>query len=265
MSETIYKRPADYDLEHEGDERDLRFYRRLLGELGARRVLEFACGSGRLTMPLAASLNGCARLVGVELNPVMLDEARQKLAEAGASLADRVRLEEGDMRCWRSRERFDVVLIACSSITHLLTLEEQIAVWRNAFEHLYPGGHFVVDVTMPDLGACVESSRTPPRALTEIDLDQTDAVTGTRLIRQRTTRFDVFEQRADVQFLYDKFERDVHVSRYVSDFKGHVYFPRELQLLYRHTGFRVEATWADFTFRAATAGAREIIMSGVRD
>ena len=49
MTDTIYRRPEDYDLEHEGDERDIEFYRELVVRLRPRRMLELACGSGRLT------------------------------------------------------------------------------------------------------------------------------------------------------------------------------------------------------------------------
>jgi SAM-dependent methyltransferase len=265
VNEAIYQHPADYDLEHEGDDRDVRFYQRLMVRLRPRSVLEFACGSARITLPLAAELREQGgHIVGVEVNEQMLDQARSKLAEGDPAVSTRVRLEQGDMRCWRTPERFDVVLIACSSITHLLTLEDQLAVWRNAFDHLGPGGRFIVDVTMPDLGAYVESLRTPPRALTEIDLDQSDPAADTRLIRQKTTRFDMFAQRAHIQFLYDKFEHGVHASRYASDFTSHIYFPRELTLLYLHAGFIVEAVWSDYAFRAASSQSREIVIVGVR-
>jgi SAM-dependent methyltransferase len=263
MPEAIYQRPSDYDLEHEGDDRDVRFYQRLSRRLGARRVLELACGSGRVALPLASALTGGdACLVGVELADEMLAEARRKLDDADESVRRLVTLVQGDMRCWRSVERFDLVLVACSSITHLHSIDDQLALWSNAFDHLEPGGRFVVDITVPDLGAYAESLRTPPRAVTETDLDQTDPESGERLIRQRTTRFDLIEQRADIQFLYDRFSRDAHVERYVSDFTSHVFFPRELQLLYRLAGFDIETVWADYTFQPPRAGTREIVLVG---
>jgi SAM-dependent methyltransferase len=264
VNEAIYRRPADYDLEHEGDARDVFFYRRLLERLRPRYVLELGCGSGRILFPLASALEDGGRIVGVEVNDVMLAEAQRKLEDAEAPVADRVRLEQGDMRSWTSPERFDLVLVACSSVTHLLTLGDQLAVWRRAFEHLSSKGRFVIDVTLPDLGAYAESLRTPPHAMTEVDLDQLDPVTGERLIRQRTTRFDLASQRARIVFLYDKFSGDHHVSRYVSDFTSHVYFPRELELLYLHTGFHLEAVWADYRFTPPAAGTKEIVMIGVR-
>ena len=261
MSEAIYQRPADYELEHEGD-RDVDFYVDLLSRLRPSRVLEFACGNGRLTLPLAESMPATAAIVGVELNEEMLADARRKHRES--QVQARLRFEHGDMRTWQSREPFDLVLIGCSSITHLLTLDERLALWRAAFGHLVPGGRFVIDITMPDLGACAESQRTPPRALTSVDLDQTDSATGARLVRQRTFRYDMLTQRADIQFLYDKFEGEQHASRYISDFPSHVYFPDELTLLFLVAGFTVESMWGDYRYVPATSRSREIVMSGVR-
>ena len=77
-------------------------------------------------------------------------------------------------------------------------------------------------------------------------------------------RYDALEQRADIQFLYDKFEHDAHVSRFVSDFTCHVFFPRELMLLFRVAGFEVEAIWSDFAFRPASARSRDVVWMGRR-
>lgn len=263
MQDAIYERPADYELEHLGDDRDVRFYQRLTARLGATRVLELASGSGRVTVPLAASLRGDdAVVVGIERSDEMLAESRRKCGEAEAATAARITLEQGDMRTWRSARRFHLVIVACSSITHLQSIDDQLALWATARHHLEPGGRFALDISLPHLAAYVESLRTPPRVLAEVDLDSTDPETGTRLIRQRTTRFDLLEQRADIQFRYDRFSDGQHAGCYVSDFTSHVYFPRELQLLFRLAGFELEAVWADYTFAPATSAARDIVMLG---
>ena len=53
MDELIYQRPADYELEHEGNADDVEFFVALARRLKPKRVLEVACGSGRVTQPLA--------------------------------------------------------------------------------------------------------------------------------------------------------------------------------------------------------------------
>jgi hypothetical protein len=76
LTEQIYERPRDYDLEHESD--DVGFYERLLAVWRPGRVLELACGA-RVTLPLAkmAARDGF-NVVGLELAEPMLDEAEQE-------------------------------------------------------------------------------------------------------------------------------------------------------------------------------------------
>ncbi len=88
-----------------------------------------------------------------------------------------------------------------------------------------------------------------------------------RLIRYKTTRYDAHRQRAHVHFLYDRFENrgdDEQARRYISDFERHVYFPREVQLLFLHTGFEVEHTWGGYRGEALRSHSRALIMVGGR-
>jgi SAM-dependent methyltransferase len=261
--EAIYERPRDYDLEHEGDDEDVAFYQRLLSRWRPRRVLELASGSGRVTIPLACTAEGVgAEIVGLEVAAPMLEEARRKhetLTDAQRACA---RFVDGDMRQWRSAEPFDLVIAPCSSLSHLLTLEDQLATWQRAFDNLVPGGRFVADLTMPNLAAYAESLQTPPRTLVEIDVDTRDPRTGTRLLRYKTTRYLPHQQRAEIRFLYDRFPEEAGADRYVSDFECHVYYPREVELLFMLTGFTVESRWGDYAWRPLRPTSRQLIVVG---
>jgi SAM-dependent methyltransferase len=91
-TEPIYRRPADYDLEHEGDEDDIRFYVRMIERLRPRRVLELACGSGRVTLPLAeAGARLGAAIVGLELADEMIGEVERKRRDAPRPYSTRSR------------------------------------------------------------------------------------------------------------------------------------------------------------------------------
>jgi SAM-dependent methyltransferase len=265
--ETIYERARDYDLEHEGDDEDVRFYQALLERLRPRRVLELASGSGRVTLPLAqfsatAGLD-CA-IVGLERSEAMLGEAERKLADSDAAVRRRVSFVRADMRDWRADRPFDLIVTPCSSLSHLLALEDQLAAWSRAHDNLVPGGRFVVDLTMPNLAAFAESMQTPPRTVLEVDVDTQDPCTGERLIRYKTTRYFPDQQRADVRFLYDKFVEGNRIEHYVSDFASHVYFPREIELLFRVAGFTVESRYGDYRMRAPRPTSRQLIVTGRR-
>jgi SAM-dependent methyltransferase len=245
VPDSIYRRPDEYDLEHVGDERDVRFWGVLLRRLGATRVLELGCGNGRVTLPLAQQ-EPPLELIGLDMEATMLDDARRKLGALPENVAQRVELVQGDMRAWTAAEPFDAVIIPCCSISHLLALDDQLQVWARAYAHLRPGGHFIVDAQMPDLPTLAESQGRRPRALVQLDLDREREDDGARLIRFKVTTYRAHEQRARVHFLYDRFEPDSDATRSVSDFDSHVYFPRELELLYRHAGFEIAARFGDY-------------------
>src|SRR5438876_6566818 len=88
-----------YELETAWYGADLAYWAGILAEYRPRRVLELACGTGRLA--LAMTRQGLAQtadfpLVGLDSSAALLARAREKLA-AAADLAGVVRLVAGDM------------------------------------------------------------------------------------------------------------------------------------------------------------------------
>jgi SAM-dependent methyltransferase len=263
--DAIYERPRDYDLEHEGDDEDVHLYLELVRRLRPRRVLELAAGSGRVTIPLArAGAEHGFDVVGLEISEIMLEEAELKRAALHEAEQRRLTFVRGDLLKWEAPEPFDLIVTPCSSLAHLLTLDDQIAAWTRAHANLVPGGRFIVDLVMPNLPAYADSMQMPPRAVLEIDIDAHDSQNGDRLLRYKTTRYIPHEQRAEIRFLYDKLSGNATVDRYVSDFDSHVYYPREVELLYRLTGFDVESRYGDYQMRPLRHRSRAMIFTGVR-
>lgn len=104
--QSLYDDPELYDLVAPADAAMERFYVEAAGGPG-RRVLELACGSGRFTVPLAAS---GALVIGGDLSKPMLARARAAAAERGVS-AEFVTL---DMRDFVLGRRFDAIVIAAN-------------------------------------------------------------------------------------------------------------------------------------------------------
>ena len=106
--------------------------------LGPRRVLDLGCGDGRLTCELAD--RGIREVVGVDLSSTAIGFAR-------AFAANRARPPEfhcaelGDLE---SMPPFDVC-VAMEVLEHIHDGEVP-AVVRDVYEHLTPGGAFVVTV-----------------------------------------------------------------------------------------------------------------------
>ena len=259
----LYRRPHEYDLEHVGDEEDVVFYVGLARSLKPKSVLELASGTGRITVPLAeeGARSGFS-VVGLDSEANMLKQARDKAAHLSRAARKRLKLVHGDMRKWHGREPFDLIVVPCASISHLLELQDQLDVWRQAFRNLAPGGRFVVETVMPNFSAYADSFSNPPRTLVEIDRDVTDERRKIRLVRRKTVNYVPNEQRAQIRFLYEKYRRKSLVESYIDDFESHVYFPRELRLLYLHTGFKIEDGFGDYNRRPLRASSQLMIMIG---
>jgi SAM-dependent methyltransferase len=169
-----------------GDEGDIGFYLSLSRTLAPRKVLELGCGTGRITLPLAQI---GFDVVGLDNQPEMLHKAEERRLQSSSEIRKRLVFIEGDMRTWPAYSDFDLILIPCSSISHVLNLEDQLALWKTCHDNLRPGGRFLVEINMPNMASFADSFGVPPRTPVEIDIDNLNESNGTRLIRRKTTRY----------------------------------------------------------------------------
>ena len=110
----------------------------------------------------------------------MLAEAERKRGDLASDVRQYVQFVKGDIRSWPADQGFDLIVTPCSTVSHLLTLEDQVAAWRRARHNLASGGRFVVQVATPDLAACASGAGATPGTVLELDRDSTDAHTGER-------------------------------------------------------------------------------------
>lgn len=106
-------------------------------------VLELACGTGRLTLPLARDGH---EVVGLDASGAMLEAARGKAAQLGL----RPGFVLGDMRDFDLGRRFGLVVISCNSLAHLTDRDDLRACLAAVRRHLAPGGALAFDVVLPD-------------------------------------------------------------------------------------------------------------------
>ncbi|MGH9007404.1 MAG: class I SAM-dependent methyltransferase [Acidimicrobiales bacterium] len=100
---------------------------------GARTLLDVACGTGGHLRHLRAHYE----VVGADLVPAMLEEARGQLGD--------VELVEADMRTMDLGRRFDAVVCLFSSVGYLRDAAELDQAVGAMARHLSPGGVLVVD------------------------------------------------------------------------------------------------------------------------
>ena len=103
--------------------------------VAGRSMLELACGTGRVAVPVADT---GAFVVGLDLDAEML---------AAVPPHPRLLVLRGDMRRFALARRFDVVAIAYNGLQLLLDDADRLACLRCARDHLAPAGVVALEVT----------------------------------------------------------------------------------------------------------------------
>lgn len=117
--------------------RELALVRTVLGLRAGERVLDLACGYGRLAIPLAEMGQ---QVTGLDRNEVFLRIARREAARRGVD----VELVQGDMRQLPWRDRFDAIFSVDTSFGYFAD-EDNLRVLMEARCALRPGGRFLLE------------------------------------------------------------------------------------------------------------------------
>jgi SAM-dependent methyltransferase len=190
----------------------------LLADLAADgSALEFAVGTGRVALPLAAR---GVPVQGIELSPHMADKLRAKPG------ADKVPVTVGDMCTTRVAGEFSLVYLVANALMNVTTQREQLAVFANAAEHLSSSGHFVVELVVPQL------QRVPPGEIGRIftlELDHVGIESFDDLVGQ-------IAWSHHWMYVDGRLVRHSAPYRYV--------WPAELDLMAELAGLRLRSRWA---------------------
>jgi SAM-dependent methyltransferase len=218
---------------------DLPLYLDLAREQGGR-VLEVACGSGRLLVPL---VRAGLQVVGIDISPHMLALAREKL-DGTAPLSASVELLQADMRTFRlDQQDFDLAIVSVKSFAYLTETADQLACLESIHAHLRPGGLLALDLLHPS----PEWTSAPRGSLRDdmlehvaergVTLSRVESVVSTDLARQIRVIRSIYETVDDSGKVLDK--RFVEWPyRWVHRF--------EAEHLLRRAGFQVDVVYGGY-------------------
>jgi SAM-dependent methyltransferase len=248
----VWNDPDLYDLENADDPAfDLAFWESMVRELAPRRMLELACGTGRLTLPLAR-LGVVEELVALDNSAPFLDRLRTRLS------GEPVTVVEGDMQAPPVGGTFDLIAVPFNSLAYLTTLEDRMACLRAVRGLLAPDGRFALDLVAPryDFLAEAVGCRSPLR----VDADHPAAEAGVeRFVRSYTDTYDPSSQTLRSSNRYEIFHADGRVEHRITDLDWHIYFPDELELLLSSCGLEVVERYGDYSRSPWGAASRRYL------
>ena len=114
---------------------DVAFYAELARESDGP-IVELAVGNGRVAIPVARETG--RKVLGIDLEPAMLEQARERAQAAGVDL----QLRHGDMRDFALDQPAGLVYCPFRSLGHLPTWADRRRVFERVHAALRPGGRF---------------------------------------------------------------------------------------------------------------------------
>jgi SAM-dependent methyltransferase len=242
--------PINYDLADPSDT-GVAFYRALAQETGGP-VLELACGTGRVTIPIARL--GFS-VTGLDIVPGMLEQAKRK--SAGLP----VRWVEGDARTFDLGEQFRLIFLTGNAFQAFVTNAEQEALLQRVRAHLHDEGLFAFETRnslLPNTKTREGLFVTLETCNEEKDWPSFVNVNGDE-VRVSTTQ--VYDHVAQIVHLtgykrcHDGQEEQTKITRTALRYT----FPQELSALLHYNGFIILRQYGDWNEEPLTATSPSII------
>ncbi len=238
-----------YDYQTQGIGGDVEFWLDLARRTGGH-VLELACGTGRVLLPLARA---GITVTGLDASPNMLEVARRKISAEPPAISSRVTLVEGDMRDFQLGTTFGLVFVAFRSFQVLLTRADQRACLESVAQHLEPNGMLCLHVFNPRLSCLI--GETPVQEGPK----EFEGPDGMHVRWSGETTYDLGEQNLRSVWRYERRDSDGTVTQTEHVLRLHYFFRFEFEWMLEACGFEVEALYGDFERSPFTAESPEMI------
>jgi len=177
----LYRDTASlYDLDQRNITKDdIPFYLEYASKLPGS-ILELACGTGRVTIPLA---NEGYNIWGIDLSKKMLYQLKVKMENLQEEVKERIHITQADMTNFELGRAFSLIIIPFRSFQSLTSEEQQRACLHTVHRHLSEEGYFIINVFKPY--AQLGKSWIQPEVL---DWETVDPITNNKVRRTHIRR-----------------------------------------------------------------------------
>ncbi len=224
----------------------LEFYKRQLSLYG-QPVLELACGTGRLTIPLAED---GAEITGLDISQEMLELAKMKAQERHL----RIPFVRGDIRAFDLGRKFNFIFIPAQSLSHLHEREELEACFACVRRHLAEEGRFLIELFNPSVKLL---AREPEQHCAVGGGEYEDADGGGRVTVTAQARYDAATQVNHIRYFFRSEKGEVEVL----SFEMRQFFPQEIDALLAYNRLRIEKKYGGYDGAAfSSASPKQLIV-----
>lgn len=222
---------------------DIPFYLNKAREYGDP-ILELACGTGRVTIPIAKE--GFS-IMGLDLLNSMLKEARKKSKEENFN----IEWIEGDMTNFYLNRKFNLIIIPAVAFNWILDDDNIEKCLECIKKHLLPKGRVIITAFNPDLEIL---ARDPTKIVPNAEYPDPDGkgiiTIGESTIYDKTT-----------QILIVKYHYIIEGKELINELKLRIFFPRELDMILKYNGFIIDDKYGEYDESPFTPDSRQQIIT----
>jgi ubiquinone/menaquinone biosynthesis C-methylase UbiE len=223
-----------YDIEHDRFSEDLDMYSNY-AELSGGKILELACGSGRVLLPLAQE---GYELTGVDSSEKMLEIAQQRLQ--AEKLADHCQLVNQDIRTLQLGQKYRLAIIALGSFGHITTRQDQRSTLAAVRAHLSLGATLIIDISNGDARYMEDLSG---HVLHQGTWATQDGYYYTHFVSPASSSE---KHLLELTHFYERHQQGEPIERTIITTLLYLFERSELELLLEQAGFVVKDVYGDY-------------------
>lgn len=231
-----------YDLQFKDFTEDIPFWRKQARIYGGP-ILELACGTGRITIPLAQD---GFDVTGLDISESMLAQAKRK------SLAEQVDVEwvYADCRDFDLDKPFGLIIFPFNAMSHLCNLKDVESCLYRVQRHVKPNGRFIVDIFNPRPDILSRDPTKPYPHATYPD------ASGKVVEVTENYAYDDATQISRIKLNY----KIGGQTEKVAELNMRIFYPQEIDALLKYNGFAIESKFGDFHENAFKSGSPKQII-----
>ena len=219
-----------YDLLNKDFVEDIPFYLSQVRKYG-EPVLELACGTGRITIPLAEQ---GIQIAGLDISDSMLAQAKKKTTEKGLN----IEWIKSDFRDFNLDKKFNLIFLPFNTVAHLHDLKSIESCFSCVKRHLTDQGRFIIDIFNPSLDILI---RDPSKRYPVSEYPDPDGK-GYVVI----TENNVYDKATQIKRIKWYYKIGDQTEETIEELNMRIFFPQELDMLLYYNGFTVEAKFGNY-------------------
>ena len=239
----LYKNDAQfYDLDNRKIVKvDIPFYINYTSHVKGP-ILELACGTGRLTVPMAKAGH---EVWGLEYSETMLKQFELKMKYLPTAVAERIHLIHGDMSHFSLDQTFPLIILPNRSFQLLLEEPLEKECLKSIKRHLTDDGIFIIDI-----GNFIPNKKAEKNWVNmeeHFDWENIDPRTGFTIKRSHIKKeIDMVGQIIFPHKIYRIIKQNHEVDKVTKDSPWKYFFPHQIRNLLTSSGFEILNEWGSY-------------------